>query len=729
MGMAASQARYLALVARKSNCEYEGQQINQARLLLSNQSANLFNQMLGLKVPVPPSTQDFTKTQYSYSDGINTSTIDSWKQLSNDPEYNYVVTTHYYTDVYTGSVKKMSDPQVQVSNSQGSTSLGDWSEIQAAYNAMTAARAVQESSYNTWQTTKTNQERIINNIKREAYSNNGYKPFTTNIINQNAMANFLAYNKYQFNTNNNKSYSVKIFDPGNLDPTSVDNANTAMTTAIDDAETANANAHDPGVTLDDARAYAIEAAQNAITAAENALEIANLAVDDTAIAAATTALHAAQDALQAAQEGSDLPTVQQAAQDAYNAVENLADAITPTVISNAKTNIATANEEAQSVLQAIRNQILSGAMTIDKLNSDILNYNTDHGITNTEYVSDIDDLIASLDSAPPYSYIQQEVMRTYGLVAESDSDTGVETGNTKIVLASEALELANNVPETPEDDSITYTFAGYALGYAAGTGTTNIEYIAQIASAQALIDADYATYQAAQTIYERAANAYNALNRPTYIGNSELTLLGTLTAEQSTELLQVVKDLKAQGITSHILECFDNDDTYLGGVYSFKLNGNTYYTTFADLDDAYASNTNSNNFIDGQYKMPYYNASYISTRIEKESKALLETDGNGRFTSIRFEDDSITYTLNMETVTDSEAYNDAMNQYYYENAKYDKAVQDINAKTSMIQREDQELELRLKQLDTERNALNTEIDAVQKVIKDNVEASFKTFGG
>ena len=68
MGMAASQARYLALVARKSNCEYEGQQINQARMALSNQSANLFNQMLTLSVPVPPSTQDFTKIQYSFTD-------------------------------------------------------------------------------------------------------------------------------------------------------------------------------------------------------------------------------------------------------------------------------------------------------------------------------------------------------------------------------------------------------------------------------------------------------------------------------------------------------------------------------------------------------------------------------------------------------------------------------------------------------------------------------------
>ena len=83
----------------------------------------------------------------------------------------------------------------------------------------------------------------------------------------------------------------------------------------------------------------------------------------------------------------------------------------------------------------------------------------------------------------------------------------------------------------------------------------------------------------------------------------------------------------------------------------------------------------------------------------------------------------------METITDDVAYQDAMNQYYYENAKYDKTIQDINARTSIIQREDQQLELRLKQLDTEHNALSNEIEAVQKVVKDNVEKSFKTFGG
>ena len=36
MGMAASQARYLALTARKTNTEWEGQQINQARTALAH---------------------------------------------------------------------------------------------------------------------------------------------------------------------------------------------------------------------------------------------------------------------------------------------------------------------------------------------------------------------------------------------------------------------------------------------------------------------------------------------------------------------------------------------------------------------------------------------------------------------------------------------------------------------------------------------------------------------
>ena len=83
--------------------------------------------------------------------------------------------------------------------------------------------------------------------------------------------------------------------------------------------------------------------------------------------------------------------------------------------------------------------------------------------------------------------------------------------------------------------------------------------------------------------------------------------------------------------------------------------------------------------------------------------------------------------LILKAIANETSYNDAMNQYYYEQAQYDKKVQDINAKTEQIQTEDRTLELRLKALDTEQNALQTEMDAVHKIISKNIDSTFKTF--
>jgi len=75
MGLAASQARYLSLTARKTNVEYEGQQINQERTSLANQSAGLYNQMLSLDVPTPPAASDYSKTYYSFVDASTSSSM------------------------------------------------------------------------------------------------------------------------------------------------------------------------------------------------------------------------------------------------------------------------------------------------------------------------------------------------------------------------------------------------------------------------------------------------------------------------------------------------------------------------------------------------------------------------------------------------------------------------------------------------------------------------------
>lgn len=56
------------------------------------------------------------------------------------------------------------------------------------------------------------------------------------------------------------------------------------------------------------------------------------------------------------------------------------------------------------------------------------------------------------------------------------------------------------------------------------------------------------------------------------------------------------------------------------------------------------------------------------------------------------------------------------------------AQSDYDEMQNLFQNKDKTLELRLKQLESEHKALETEMESVQKVIKDNVEASFKTFG-
>ena len=68
-----------------------------------------------------------------------------------------------------------------------------------------------------------------------------------------------------------------------------------------------------------------------------------------------------------------------------------------------------------------------------------------------------------------------------------------------------------------------------------------------------------------------------------------------------------------------------------------------------------------------------------------------------------------------------------MNKYNYDMEVYEKRIADINAKTKKLQEQDRTLELRLRQLDTEQEALQTEMEAVKKVIDKNIESTFKTF--
>lgn len=597
MGMAASQARYLALTARKTNTEYEGQQINQARTALANQSANLFNRLLNMDVPNPPKTSDYTKLQYSYSDGENEAVIDDWKQLSTaDPDYNYLVKSHYFTDLYTGSLKKMTDPQVQIGNN--APYIARLSDINSAKNDLDAAKEGRDNAYTSFQNTLNSENSKIALTQAEAQMNNA----SHSIINTNIV--------HYSHTDGDPEYYIRD-----------DEGNTYTIYGY----------NDDGVIID----------QN----------------------------------------------------------------------------------NATIILNGLHDMVETGIIDLQTLN----------GYLGSALLESANDII---DGLPNYSPAQLGLLQEFGLCESPNNES-------HIVRLDDITALNNDFdPGTGNLANIHYITGTFLYDSTLGSTTPSLHSYVDSNNPNGIEHCNYiiaqaeSNYAAANTNYQNKLTEYENMGIPTYIGNSELTYLNSptpgegLTKDQETELLQIIKDMNAQGYQTNLSQCFDDVGNYLGGVYSFKLNGTTYYTTYYDLKDAYNSyqtNPNYNNYIDDQYKMPYYNASYINTRIEQTTKALLETDGNGRFKSVRFDNDSVVYSLNTETITDEAAYEDAMNKYLYEKDKYEKTIADINAKTSIIQKEDRTLELRLKQLDTEQNALKTEMEAVKKVIKDNVESTFKTF--
>lgn len=519
MGMAASQARYLGLTARKTNCEWEGQQINQARTALANQSANLFNQMLALSVPDCPDKTDFTTIQYSYTDGNNKSVLDNWRQLSDSTkDYNYVVDHYYYADIYTGSKKLMSDPQVTIKyDSTDTTNLTVPGGV--TYNDDDKSYSYKDAAGNT--------------LKYEDLTQ--YK-FDAEL--QNAILD-LVHQGY-----------IKTNEFGTVDTKTLNSLR---------------GYHD-GTSWHFAKVGELDNAINNKTLNNGYADLTGLNITEAAIQA---------------------------------------DTLTPEALDGAKKAL---NLDEDATKEWLKNHYKDGNAI----------YNIGTGAAATE--------------AEAYS--------------------------------------------TPSFKDMTTTF------------------------------------------------------NPTYVGNAELKELGALSEKDRAALAQIVKDCPDSSIAKYITLNSDGTIDYNGaGIYSFEWNGVQKFTTYDDLVDSMQTPLFDEKPIDAQHKLATYEASYIKTEVKETNKALLETDGNGRFKTVKFDDDSITYTLNCEEVSDENAYNDAMNSYYHDVAVYEKRIADINAQTEVIQQQDRTLELRLKQLDTEQNALQTEMEAVKKVISKNVEMTFKTFSG
>ena len=337
--------------------------------------------------------------------------------------------------------------------------------------------------------------------------------------------------------------------------------------------------------------------------------------------------------------------------------------------------------------------------------------------------------------------------RFLGLTARKTNTEyeGQQINQQRTVLSNQSANYYNEllgmtVPTPPSVEDYTktvYTFSDGAL-----ENTVN-SIIAQ-ADGQFLISYtrrwtnDHAVVAGSSSIITRSGTAPNY----TYnVGSKELRSLG------STAGYDIEKDPYLSTLTdAQLASLMEEEQEYINllnekygesaegwqVIYRHDSTSDSWVPSFYKHEDLTKESTVYSETGSSQSFIPSYTVgSETETDEVKGALARLEQDSSGRYINISFEDEYgniTTYALTTNTTTDQAAYDDAMNQYEYNKAQYDKSIENINSKIEIIQSQDRNLELRLKQLDTEQDAIQNEMDAVQKVIEKNTESTFKTFG-
>ncbi len=309
---------------------------------------------------------------------------------------------------------------------------------------------------------------------------------------------------------------------------------------------------------------------------------------------------------------------------------------------------------------------------------------------------------------------------------------GQQINQARTALANQSAELWNklykmDVPTPPSTTDFTKT----AYSFTSGTKEHKIE---SIQDADETIDGihcnSYVTYSTDVSEYKgiRNTNHNPQVQKIAATGeHGEYYMIGT----QSLFNLASVEDPDARNTYEKALDQIAKDwpDSSVGRAWAGT---HDYTQIWLWVDTANNPNFVMQSDLDASISAPTdplytYYATIQNTTQNTSKYAIIEYDTSGRAKSLQLQDSSLVYDLNTTTQTDDRAYNDAMNRYNYDKQVYEKRVQDINAKTEQIQTEDRTLEIRLKQLDTEQNALQTEMEAVHKVIQKNIESTFKTF--
>ena len=286
------------------------------------------------------------------------------------------------------------------------------------------------------------------------------------------------------------------------------------------------------------------------------------------------------------------------------------------------------------------------------------------------------------------------------------------------VNASEALDTSGDLKDGYTQIPVTY-YNKYGnqvdASEALDNGELKDEYTALVAK-----ESDEIGYSIVNIQLADRASFEEALARNEYVREFQENTKDNTYGNDKVQTYAASNDATFSTVGSEYKEAFLNAGLDINDYYQYKSSTGI---RFAKKDDIEMSANNSTLSI-----MTYAVASMKKTQTTQLSGVQIEFDASGRISSMT-DAEGNTYTMTASTITDDDAYEDAYNQYIYEQYVYDQKQNEINAKIEVLQAQDKNLELRLSQLNTEHNAIQTEMEAVNKVLSKNIETSFKTFNG
>ena len=737
MGMSASQARYLSLTARKSDLEYRGQQINQSRLMLSNQSANLYSSMLSMSVPTPPVETDYMKDVYTFSMNGDTVTLTSSKLSMGRDGYNYdiiysrpesknILASSATSDVQrsiTRSASKTGET-VKASDFKVATTYDDSAPVSKTPNVskmvlMGTTDYYTNSNGGIDGGDNLNAEgdgdvTIDGSNKYSIYNKiNGEKASTASKPKKNSVMTNASIDKMQKNNNNNDI----IYNYGTNDKRTLQQLSASNVAAIFGG-TVNNNTY----------TY-----NNSILA-----NILNGMGSDNSVTVGTSNGNVS----------------------FYVDIDNMNFYV---MQASEESGIFDAESSKINSKTTVYEYDLANLLDLKIAENVKVDINADGGVDDKNvYYQDY----GSGSGTNRKYYVFNFNSGDKGLSFQTTTDVSNEgwtiEGNELVEIGSEKIESEFGIV-AGEDQNGDSSKDDLKYQYFRDTTTGDIWELCTRTAAEGGISESWYLYEAQKevTYNNQEAQLIDESEWPSGIINKEqkgdyecyyvpdetgtggsyyMVQVGTFNYDQSNQEISgdgpavrqydanntynidgnVACVVSSDKVPSTILDAYDKD-SYI--VYA------TYDDSDTDFSDPIKYYVFPKDDESADAVCSYaYEKSYTGKNELVQARANILVDENGRFSKIDIKGEG-TFALEYGQEKDEEAYNEAYRDYEYRLQKYEKEMQDIDAQTALIQEQDKKLELQLKSIDTEHSAIQTELEALKKVIDQNIQSSFGTFGG